>query len=50
MVMVRDPITGEVLSFARGGDAEVRTSRDELSLSISDRVRSRDARVRATSR
>ncbi len=50
MVLVRDPVTGEVLSFARGGEAEVTTARDELSLSVSDRVGSRDVRVRATSR
>ena len=50
MVLVRDPVTGEVLSFARGGDAEVTTARDELSLSVSDRVRSREVRVRAPSR
>jgi hypothetical protein len=47
MIMVRDPATGDVLSFARGGSAEVATSRDELSLVVSDRVRSRDVRVRA---
>jgi CARDB protein len=50
MIMVRDPVTGDVLSFARGGKAEVVTSRDDLSLSISDQVRSRDLRVRAQSR
>jgi hypothetical protein len=47
MIMVRDPVTGDVLSFARGGDAEVTTGRDELSLTVSDRVGSRDLRVRA---
>jgi hypothetical protein len=50
MIMVRDPVTGDVLSFARGGSAEVATGRDELSLSVSDQVRSRDLRVRAQSR
>jgi hypothetical protein len=49
MIMVRDPVNGEVLSFARGGNAAVVTSRDDLSLTISDRVRSRELRVRATS-
>jgi hypothetical protein len=49
MIMVRDPVTGDVLSFARGGSAEVVTTRDDLSLSISDQVRSRDLRVRALS-
>jgi hypothetical protein len=50
MIMVRDPVTGDVLSFARGGRAEVATDRDELSLTVSDRVRSRELRVRAQSR
>jgi hypothetical protein len=50
MIMVRDPVTGDVLSFARGGSAEVTTGRDELSLTVSDQVRSRDLRVRAQSR
>jgi hypothetical protein len=50
MIMVRDPVTGDVLSFARGGNVEVASSRDELSLVVSDRVRSRDLRVRAGSR
>jgi hypothetical protein len=50
MIMVRDPVTGDVLTFARDGSAEVATARDELSLTVSDRVRSRDLRVRAQSR
>jgi CARDB len=50
MVLVRDPVSGDVLSFARGGSVEVVTARDELALSISDRVRSRDQRVTARSR
>jgi hypothetical protein len=45
MIMVRDPETGEVLSFARGGQAEVATGRTELDLSVSDRVGSRRVRV-----
>lgn len=49
MIMVRDPVAGDVLSFARGGSAEVVTSRDDLSLTISDWVRSRHLRVRAQS-
>jgi hypothetical protein len=46
MVMVRDPATGHVLSFARGGNAEVATERDELDLVASDRVQSARVRVR----
>jgi hypothetical protein len=45
MIMVRDPDTGEVLSFARGGEAVVQTGRTALDLSISDRVGSRQMRV-----
>jgi hypothetical protein len=50
MIVVRDPATGDVLSFARGGSAEVTAAGDELSLTVSDQVRSRDRRVRARSR
>ncbi len=50
MIMVRDPVTGDVLSFARGGSAEVAAEGDELALTVSDRVGSRDLRVRARSR
>ena len=46
MIMVRDPDTGEVLSFARGGRAEVRTGKRNLDLLVSDGVRSRPAKVR----
>lgn len=45
MVMVRDPDTGEVLSFARGGQANVATSKRTLDLVVSDRVGSRAVRV-----
>ena len=45
MILVRDAETGEVLSFARGGRAEVATDRMELDLSVSDRVGSRQVRV-----
>jgi hypothetical protein len=45
MIMVRDPDTGEVLSFARGGEAVVQTGRTALDLSVSDRVGSRQMRV-----
>ena len=40
VVMVRDPATGDVLSFARGGDATIVTDRDELDVRFSNRVRS----------
>jgi hypothetical protein len=50
MVLVRDPVTGEVLSFARGGRAEIRTARRELDVLMSDGVRSRMARLPVTNR
>jgi hypothetical protein len=43
-IMVRDPDTGEVLSFARGGSALVRTAKGELDLDVSDGVRSQRVR------
>ena len=46
MIMVRDPVSGDILSLARGGAAEVETTRTDLSLTVSDRVGSRDLRVR----
>jgi hypothetical protein len=46
MVVVRHPRTGEILSFARGGRSEVATDEPELSLSLSNRLQSREARVR----
>jgi hypothetical protein len=46
MIMVRDPVNGDILSFARGGAAEVETTRTDLSLTVSDQVGSRDLRVR----
>ncbi len=45
--MVRDPDTGEVLSFARGGQVNVATSKRTLDLVVSDRVGSRQVRVTA---
>ncbi|HEX6105195.1 MAG TPA: hypothetical protein VFZ26_06385, partial [Gemmatimonadales bacterium] len=50
MVVVRDPRTGQVLSFARGGRSEVVTDESELALSLSDRLRSREARALVPSR
>ena len=38
MLMVRDPVTGQVLSFARGGRSEVVTDRSELDLQLSTGV------------
>jgi hypothetical protein len=40
MIMVRDAETGEVLSFARGGDVELSTHKGRLDLLMSDGVRS----------
>jgi hypothetical protein len=45
MIMVRDPDTGEVLSFARGGKARVATSKAKLDLVVSDGVQSRTIQV-----
>jgi hypothetical protein len=49
MVMVRDPDTGEVLSFARGGNVRVWTQKRQVDLDVSDGVRSQRLR-RAISR
>jgi hypothetical protein len=48
MVMVRDPATGRILSFARGGEARVTTAARELDLIYSDGVRSTARRVQVT--
>ena len=45
MVMVRDANSGEVLSLARGGTAELFTERTDLDLLVSNRVQSRLIRV-----
>jgi hypothetical protein len=47
MIMVRDVRTGEVLSFARGGNVVVPADGSEIELLMSDGVRSRSATVRA---
>jgi hypothetical protein len=47
MLLVRDPVTGEVLSFARGGAAEVATRRDEVTVTVSGRAARPEMRVRA---
>lgn len=44
-IMVRDPDTGDVLSFARGGNARVWTTKDHLDLELSDGVRSQRVRL-----
>ena len=46
VVMVRDPVRGHVLSFARGGEATIATDRDDLELVYSNNVRSRRETVR----
>ena len=45
MIMVRDAQTGEVLSLARGGDAEFSTHKGQVDLVMSDGVKSRVERV-----
>ena len=45
MVMVRDPATGQVLSFARGGASEVVTDRDDLDVQLSSGLGGRTTRV-----
>jgi hypothetical protein len=45
MIMVRDPDTGEVLSFARGGKGRVLTTKGSLDLIVSDGVQSEAKRV-----
>ena len=47
MLLVRDPVTGEVISFARGGSAEVATTRDEVSVTVSGRAPRAEMRIRA---
>jgi hypothetical protein len=51
MVMVRDPSTGQVLSFAEGGQVEVASDRDDLDVQLSDGVGGgRSVRVRVQAR
>lgn len=38
--MERIPVNGQVISFARGGDATIVTDHEELDLNYSNRVRS----------
>jgi len=46
MIMVRDPSNGRILSFARGGDAEIVTDSDEVELVASDGIHSQSLRAR----
>jgi len=46
MVMVRDPDSGEVLSFARGGEVELATRKVQVDLLLSSGVRSQLRRMR----
>lgn len=50
MVLVRDPDSGEVLSFARGGSVNISTRRRDLSLVFSDGLSSVTASVRVAGR
>lgn len=40
MILVRDPESGRILSFARGGDARVETAKNAVDLQLSDGVKS----------
>ena len=48
MALIRDRRTGEVLSFARGGAAQIRASSGDLEITVSDGVRSATRRVLVT--
>jgi hypothetical protein len=48
VVMVRDAQTGQVLSFARGGDVELSTTKSQLDLVFSNGVKSHLKRIRVT--
>jgi hypothetical protein len=45
MIMIRDPDTGDVLSFGRRGTAQVRTGKTVLDVDVSDGVRSHRVRL-----
>jgi hypothetical protein len=45
MLMVRDPATGQVLSFGRGGKVRVRTSKPDVDVEVSDGLRSHRVRL-----
>jgi hypothetical protein len=46
MALIRDGRTGEVLSFARGGNAQIRTGAADLEVILSDGVRSTRREIR----
>jgi hypothetical protein len=46
MAMIRDRRTGQILSFARGGNAQVRTQSTDLDVILSDGVRSVARQIR----
>jgi hypothetical protein len=46
MVVVRDPVTGEILSLARSGATRVRVTRPDVQLVFTDGVRSSRSQVR----
>ena len=45
MVMVKDPMTGEVIGMGEGGSLDLLTGARELELILSDGVRSRTQRI-----
>jgi hypothetical protein len=46
MALIRNPATGEVLSFARGGTVRIPTELEALEVSFSDGLRSTEPVVR----
>jgi hypothetical protein len=50
MALIRDGRTGEILSFARGGNAQIRTSAADLEVILSDGIRSARHAVRVSNR
>jgi hypothetical protein len=46
VVLVRDPVSGQVISLARGGQADLVTTRRDLALSVADRIGGSEVRVR----
>ncbi|MGN6392635.1 MAG: CARDB domain-containing protein [Gemmatimonadales bacterium] len=50
MVMVRDPVSGHILSFARGGEVYLRTDRRALDVQLSNGVAGQAVRVRVPGR